>query len=103
MDVNQTWVMSVVPVWEPSFVDVVRGYIPMAKVLEFKYKIGQKCQNCLIWKVEVQYADFGFPIGSQFVPKFCPTMHRRCTNRYVSPSWFSAPPLNYTRILLRKY
>ena len=31
----------------------------------------------------VQYADFGFPTRSQFVPKFRPTMHRRCMRHFM--------------------
>ena len=54
-------------------------------------------------KVGGYYADFGFPTGSQFVPKFSPTMHRGYTIRFASRSRFSAPLLNHARILWRKY
>ena len=30
-----------------------------------------------------EYADFGFPNGSQFVPKFRPTMHRLCMRHFT--------------------
>ena len=53
MDFNQCWVIDAT--WEPSFVDVVKGHIKVKGYLRSSCKIGWKCENGLIWKVEVQF------------------------------------------------
>ena len=47
MDFNQSWLVDAT--WEPSFVDEVKGH------LRSSCKIGWKCENGLIWKVEVRF------------------------------------------------
>ena len=54
MDFNQSWVIDAT--WEPSFVDEVKFHIIKVKGhLRSNCKISWKCENGLIWKVEVQF------------------------------------------------
>ena len=53
MDFNQSWVIDAT--WEPSFVDEVKGHIKVKGHLRSSCMIGWKCENGLIWKVEVWF------------------------------------------------
>ena len=75
MDFNQSWVIDAT--WKPSFVDEVRGHISRSKVIWGQYV---KCENGLIWKVEVWFdPNSNLVYWYNMWPFICSCSQRSCT------------------------
>ena len=52
-DWSQTWFIDMI--WEPSYVRVAKDHTKIEGHIRSGCKIGWKCENGLIWKVEVRF------------------------------------------------